>query len=1007
MNKFQVIANGQILDTYDNLSVSMNYQVEDILDITKKTTNYSKTITLPGTPFNNKFFKQLFEVNIDTITFNPKKSIPSIIRVGESEVMKGSMQLLNIIVNNKQVDYEVVVVGQLKSIVDVWGDLGLENLDLSEYNHIRSKTNIINSWTYTIKRFGSDVSIGEGGTGYVYPYIIYGQHNDVISNLYTSNLFPAVYVKTIIDKMFELAGYTYASRFFNGEYFKKLIIPFVDDKLELPQDELEKRTTRIGVSGVGSTLMPPVGNGNSSFDTSVNTGFKYASPIRTNWDDCPNWYKNYSYNNYWLPLDKVSGTTGSETFLNPGNQWTFSNTNGAAFSKYTCGNSGYYDINFVADAITKFFEDDGNDIDWKKNPLKVFARIIHTRNGVSTTLAETDFPISYTPGNTGSVPTPYVDLSGKQSLDCAKSNVYLLEGDLLRIGFGFEFCDVSWEGLNDEEIKAGILFPDQYDNKVTMFEVKPSNNNIEGVDDEINMNQVLPDIKLKDFFVSILKMFNLVSWDDPTQPNNIIIEPRDDFYASRQRVLDWTYKLDNSQDVKITPMSELDAAVINYSYKEDSDYFNEQYTNETKKIYGEYEISVDNDFSNKVQELDVLFSPTPDASYAIGDRVAPEFVSIEETNLKPKKVKPRILFYGGLKNTTNPYRLRDFIGQPDNQSVLLNQYAYCGMWDDPTNPTFDLGFGSTEKVYYLANEFPVRTLVEEFHKNTLLDIIDINSKLLEANFVLTPKDIADLDFRDIILIDNAYWRLNKIKDYNPIGSDKTTEVLLYKLNNISIFAKDRIVLSQMNKGLPRDIIKVWTKKGMYFKSRAGDVITADNCKALGGEFIGGACWGGIRINDYVMGRDGEPTSNVVIKGGTNTTPVAVDRPVEMNKGQNSIDSPGVIVRGTGNNVGVNVKSGLILGNNNSVPSTFEKVIIIGDNITPIQDNTIYVGNYALTPEGLKYDFDYIIDGGENVILPINKTNYIDLIDGGFNDVRSFGGDSKERPIIDGGDDLSI
>ena len=99
MNKFQVIANGQILDTYDNLSVSMNYQVEDILDITKKTTNYSKTITLPGTPFNNKFFKQLFEVNIDTITFNPKKSIPSIIRVGESEVMKGSMQLLNIIVS--------------------------------------------------------------------------------------------------------------------------------------------------------------------------------------------------------------------------------------------------------------------------------------------------------------------------------------------------------------------------------------------------------------------------------------------------------------------------------------------------------------------------------------------------------------------------------------------------------------------------------------------------------------------------------------------------------------------------------------------------------------------------------------------------------------------------------------------------------------------------------------------------------------------------------------------
>jgi hypothetical protein len=30
-----------------------------------------------------------------------------------------------------------------------------------------------------------------------------------------------------------------------------------------------------------------------------------------------------------------------------------------------------------------------------------------------------------------------------------------------------------------------------------------------------------------------------------------------------------------------------------------------------------------------------------------------------------------------------------------------------------------------------------------------------------------------------------------------------------------------------------------------------------------------------------------------------------------------------------------------------------------------------------------------------------KTNLIDIVDGGLNSVRDFGGDSKARPIIDG------
>ena len=69
MNKYIIEANGKPLDTFDDFNISLNYQIEDIMDITKRKTNFSKTIELPGTKNNNLFFQQIFDVNIDNIKF--------------------------------------------------------------------------------------------------------------------------------------------------------------------------------------------------------------------------------------------------------------------------------------------------------------------------------------------------------------------------------------------------------------------------------------------------------------------------------------------------------------------------------------------------------------------------------------------------------------------------------------------------------------------------------------------------------------------------------------------------------------------------------------------------------------------------------------------------------------------------------------------------------------------------------------------------------------------------
>ena len=326
-----------------------------------------------------------------------------------------------------------------------------------------------------------------------------------------------------------------------------------------------------------------------------------------------------------------------------------------------------------------------------------------------------------------------------------------------------------------------VLVSNTNNNDPNYLSIKPSSNTISNPITDMPMSQILPAMKMKDFFLSLSKMFNLIVTDNPNKSNDVIVEPRDDYYESKRKVKDWTYKLDRSSDIIQVPMSELDIRGYSFAYDVDDDFYNKQYNEETKRYYADYEVDFINEFSNEVQEIKINFAPTPDTDNFISTRVAPFFADIAEDNaLSPRKVKPRILFYDGLKNGSS-YTLKN---SSVSTGITYNQYPYVGMWDDALNPQYDLAFGSAEKVYYNTTNYPTQTLVELFYKNTLTDIQDVNAKLLKGYFDLSVADIQDFDFRDIIFIDNAYYRVNKISDYNPVKTDRLTLVELYKISNI-------------------------------------------------------------------------------------------------------------------------------------------------------------------------------------------------------------------------------
>ena len=333
INSFQIVTDTAILDTYGKDDISLNYQIDDILDITKRSTNWSKTITLPGTPTNNQFFEYMYDVNVETITFNPIKRTPCVIRVGATDVFNGYLQLMNIVINNGLIEYEVSLAGAFKNLLTQISDYGMDELDLSEYDHIRSRANIINSWSYNIYKSGVLFNTGgpnnvDGGQGYVYPFIINGNNETPNETWNIYDAFPAIYVKTVVDKIIKFANYTYTSKFFESSYFKKLILPYSKSIIEVDEETYSNRETLVGIP-TSTTFL--------NLTQEILHGQNYTT-------------QNQSPA-YKLQLTRESGTGGPTNnptvFKDPSNQWNSSNT-------WTCANTGTYDIEFVGQLFAQY-----------------------------------------------------------------------------------------------------------------------------------------------------------------------------------------------------------------------------------------------------------------------------------------------------------------------------------------------------------------------------------------------------------------------------------------------------------------------------------------------------------------------------------------------------------------------------------------------------------------------------------------------------------------------------
>ena len=559
---YELYIEGYKVDIDQKISIALTYAIDDVAKFGSREMGFSKTIVLPGTGRNNQIFGFIYDLgsfnyespgepNIGAI-FNVAQTSRAELRLNGLLVLRGVFRIVNITKDKDVIEYEGAIFGELSGFISQIGNRKLEILDFSSYNHSLTRNNIVNSWN-TIN-----------GSGYYYPLIDYGTYssNKIHYNFRTFR--PALYVKEYIDKIFENAGYTYESTFFDSAFFKKLIIPNnTKDYNILTKDQLVAGIVDAEYQGpdIVAGILQGVWQADNQF---YNT---FTSKTGT----------NFSYGNIDLGSGNVYNNavltyTGTESAYVKGRvrfQCEFFNTFDPV---YGSSSTPYRTLRFYVK-----FDGFGDNLG-----VKTY--------GLYTTVQNQWVPIN-------------IDFEFEGQLDPNKQfKIY------------FERQD-SW-AFTDRRVRVRNITSDVLIESVNAIPTPIVLN------DNINLNIYIPrNILQKDFFTWIVKMFNLYITEDNERERHLIIEPYVDYYGTD--TIDWTHKVARDKPWQIKPMSMLNGRFFEYKFKDDSDFYNENYKKKYNQNYGERLEDTGFQYAKDKQTVEIGFSPTVLVQYAATDKIVP------------------------------------------------------------------------------------------------------------------------------------------------------------------------------------------------------------------------------------------------------------------------------------------------------------------------------------------------------------------------------------------------
>jgi hypothetical protein len=288
----------------------------------------------------------------------------------------------------------------------------------------------------------------------------------------------------------------------------------------------------------------------------------------------------------------------------------------------------------------------------------------------------------------------------------------------------------------------------------------------------IKVSETIPKgIFQRDFFLSIVKMFNLYVYENKFNDKELVISPYVTFYPEKSgNAEDWTNKIDRAKPLSIKPMSEINARYYNYKFKQDNDFYNENYRKKYTEGYGDFIYDTEFDFVKETDVLEVIFASSVLYQATGQDKVFPAIYKKSNTNSAEDRMDSIIRIMQTKKITS--VTSWDIM----NTTTVLGSftsYGYAGHLDDPINSNTDINFGAPKEIQFAPANFTEFNVFNDYHSPYLAEITNKDSKLLTCFGLLDIVDIFNLDFSKYVWIDGVLFRLNKVENFNPMEYNTT------------------------------------------------------------------------------------------------------------------------------------------------------------------------------------------------------------------------------------------
>jgi hypothetical protein len=783
----QVNGNTEYIELGGVDKVTLDVSFAEIQDITKKNSAYSKEFNVPGSNGNNYIFEYFFDLNQVPLNFIPTKKFEAQLLYNGYLIASGYIRLNTVTTVKEEKTYNITFYNGVGDVAAAIGDKFMAQLDLSHLSHPFTPS------VYLQSQIDYNLFPLTGTTDYSYQNgkTFWGLYNIGYNYVSSLSAITALYTGTTTSSVSITSG--------NKTIIASSNLPFIPgDTIRLTNAGSNYWIQGVVQSNNGSvitfkanlalgsgtfsswniTLEAPEGLSYNDPDTTPIIDFQASNipnfmsfsgtPIR-NYYFKPSiqvkelyqqifnqadylieseFFETNYFERYYLPLKFLDETVYTQGSEQPCYTWQFSANNPT--QGVTCNNG-------IVSANTTSIQIDPN-----------YAGEYTFAVSVQSTLSFGACPST----NTYDV---YLDINGTQ---------YFVAGTL--------DCD-EYPGIYSVSI-AGRVTVNLTGTSVITIIPPPAASSIEQVTFSIetaprfiignfNYANEFPqnDFKQIDFITSVNRLFNLVVVPHPTKQKTLIVEPIID-YIGKGRILDWTSKIDWDSPITISPTTNILNGTLNFNFTLDQDYANQQFNISNNRVFGTYELQLNQDYKDNKIDFNTIFSSPVDTTLNNGNTpniTISNFATIKtEENkgssiqqFKPYKILPRLLFrglvypndnWGVTTGGTQTWWAETYQQDRWQETNRFTTYPfnYSG-FSHYTNFNAGNSFDPDESTF--PNE---QDMYDIYYYDYISDIVSPQNKIMKSKIYLTPYEIADLRFDEKIVIKNSYWRINKISGYN-------------------------------------------------------------------------------------------------------------------------------------------------------------------------------------------------------------------------------------------------